>query len=215
MDKFFIKETKMFYEFISRFHLWSAIFALVFGLAVFFVRKGTRLHKQLGYAYFFNMLGLNISALFIYQLTGNFGPFHISALASLLTLIAGFVPAYLRLPRKGWLDLHYEFMNWSYVGLVAAGVSEVVTRIPSSPFWPAVTPSAFPSKPIGMTCANALASCDITLNFSLTKSCAVVGAALLPSDFALITVCPFQPENVMSPTAPPTLPNIFFVNFPI
>ena len=67
----------MFYEFISRFHLWSAIFALVFGLAVFFVRKGTRLHKQLGYAYFFNMLGLNISALFIYQLTGNFGPFHI------------------------------------------------------------------------------------------------------------------------------------------
>ncbi len=128
----------MFYEFISRFHLWSAIFALVFGLSVFFVRKGTRLHKQLGYAYFFNMLSLNISALFIYELTGNFGPFHISALASLLTLIAGFVPAYLRLPRKGWLDLHYEFMNWSYVGLVAAGVSEAATRIPSSPFWPAV-----------------------------------------------------------------------------
>ena len=93
----------MFYEFISRFHLWSAVSALVFGLFVFFVRKGTRLHKQLGYAYFFNMLGLNISALFIYQLTGNFGPFHISALASLLTLIAGFIPAYLRLPRKGWL----------------------------------------------------------------------------------------------------------------
>lgn len=128
----------MFYEFISKFHLWSAVSALVFGLVVFLVRKGTRLHKQLGYAYFFNMLGLNISALFIYQLTGNFGPFHISALASLLTLIAGFVPVYLSLPRKGWLDLHYEFMNWSYVGLVAAGVSEAATRIPSSPFWPAV-----------------------------------------------------------------------------
>ncbi len=128
----------MFYEFISRLHLWSAVFALVFGLSVFLVRKGTRLHKQLGYAYFFNMLSLNISALLIYELTGSFGPFHISALASLLTLIAGFFSAYLRLPRKGWLDLHYEFMNWSYVGLIAAGVSEFTTRIPSSPFWPAV-----------------------------------------------------------------------------
>ncbi len=152
----------MFYEFISRFHLWSAIFALVFGLSVFFVRKGTRLHKQLGYAYFFNMLGLNISALFIYQLTGNFGPFHISALASLLTLIAGFVPAYLRQPRKGWLDLHYEFMNWSYVGLVAAGISEAVTRIPSSPFWPAVVGGSIVVFFIGGVLINSLRPKSVT-----------------------------------------------------
>jgi uncharacterized membrane protein len=105
---------------------------------VFIARKGTRLHKQFGYAYFFNMLALNISALCIYQLTGNFGPFHGAALASLLTLIAGFIPAYLRLPHGRLLELHYEFMNWSYVGLVAAGVSEGTTRIPSAPFWPAV-----------------------------------------------------------------------------
>jgi len=60
------------------------------------------------------------------------------ALGSLITLIAGFDPAYLHFSRKGWLELHYEFMNWSYVGLVAAAVSEVSTRIPSSPFWGAV-----------------------------------------------------------------------------
>lgn len=29
-------------------------------------------------------------------------------------------------------------MNWSYVGLVAAGVSEAATRLPSAPFCPAV-----------------------------------------------------------------------------
>jgi hypothetical protein len=92
----------------------------------------------LGYAYFFNMLGLNLSALLIYRLTGHFGPFHSAALASLLTLIVGFIPAYLRLPRGRWLDLHYEFMNWSYLGLIAAGVSEATTRLPSSPFWLAV-----------------------------------------------------------------------------
>ena len=128
----------MTYQFLSGFHIGTAISALVFGLCVFLTRKGTRLHKQFGYAYFFNMLGLNVSALFIYRLTGNFGPFHGAALASLLTLIAGFIPAYLRLPQGRWLELHYEFMNWSYVGLVAAGVSEATTRLPSAPFWPAV-----------------------------------------------------------------------------
>lgn len=128
----------MTYQFLSAFHIGTAISALVLGLCVFFTRKGTRLHKQFGYAYFFNMLGLNISALFIYRLTGHFGPFHGAALASLLTLIAGFIPAYLRLPHGRWLELHYEFMNWSYVGLFAAGVSEALTRIPSAPFWPAI-----------------------------------------------------------------------------
>ena len=133
----------MVYQIVSAFHIGTAVSALILGLCVVLVRKGTRLHKQLGYAYFFNMLGLNISALFIYQLTGQFGPFHASALASLLTLIAGFIPAYLHLPHGRWLALHYEFMNWSYVGLIAAGVSEAATRLPSSPFWPAVAASTF------------------------------------------------------------------------
>ena len=133
----------MIYQFISGFHIGTAVSALILGLCVLIARKGSRLHKQLGYAYFFNMLGLNISALFIYQLTGHFGPFHGAALASLLTLIAGFIPAYLHLPRGRWLDFHYEFMNWSYVGLIAAGVSEAATRLPSAPFWPAVMASMF------------------------------------------------------------------------
>ena len=126
------------YPFLSGLHIGTAVSALLFGLCVFLTRKGTRLHKQWGYAYFFNMLGLNISALFIYRLTGEFGPFHWSALASLLTLMAGFTAAYLRLPQGRWLELHYAFMNWSYVGLVAAGVSEATTRLPAAPFWPAV-----------------------------------------------------------------------------
>jgi len=136
-------ENNMAYQIVSGLHIGTAVSALVFGLCVLLVRKGTRLHKQLGYAYFFNMLGLNLSALSIYQLTGHFGPFHGAAAASLLTLIAGFIPAYLHLPRGHWLDFHYEFMNWSYVGLIAAGVSEAATRLPSAPFWPAVAASMF------------------------------------------------------------------------
>lgn len=125
-------------NFAATFHIISSISALVFGLWVVLTRKGTKLHKIVGYAYFFNMLGLNISAMFIYRLTGEFTPFHGAAIASFLTLMAGFIPAYLRYPRRGWFELHYEFMNWSYVGLVAAAVSEVLTRLPSSPFWGAV-----------------------------------------------------------------------------
>lgn len=128
----------MIYQVASGLHIGTAISALIIGLCVMFARKGTRLHKQLGYAYFCNMLGLNLSAFFIYRLTGHFGPFHGAALASFITLLAGFIPAYLRLPSGRWLELHYEFMNWSYVGLVAAGISEALTRLPSSPFWLAV-----------------------------------------------------------------------------
>ncbi|GJQ34118.1 MAG: hypothetical protein JETCAE01_01280 [Anaerolineaceae bacterium] len=60
-----------------------------------------------------------------------------------MTLLAGIIPAFLRYPRKGWLGMHYEFMNWSYVGLVAVVVSEVLTRLPSSPFWGAVLAGSF------------------------------------------------------------------------
>lgn len=128
----------MTHPFLSGFHIATAFSALIFGLCVFMIRKGTRLHKQFGYAYFFNMLGLNLSALFIYRLTGQLGLFHAAALASLATVLAGFVVAYLRLPNGRWLEMHYDFMNWSYAGLVAAAVAEATTRIPAAPFWPAV-----------------------------------------------------------------------------
>jgi uncharacterized membrane protein len=103
----------MSYQFASGFHIGTAVSALVFGLCVILIRKGTRTHRQLGYAYFFNMLGLNISALFIYQLSGHFGPFHGAALASLLTLIAGFSQH--TAPRGRWLELHLNSW-WSMLG---------------------------------------------------------------------------------------------------
>ena len=90
---------------------------------------------------------LNVTALGIFRLTGTVGPFHVAALLSLLTVFAGIVPARRRLPRGAWLDRHYEFMTWSYVGLAAAAVAEVATRAsvvrtaaggPGPAFWLAV-----------------------------------------------------------------------------
>jgi uncharacterized membrane protein len=130
------------YEFVSALHISSAVVALLCGSAVVALQKGTLRHRRIGYCYVAAMILLNASALSIYRLTGSFGPFHYGALFSLLTVVAGFVPAYLRRPGGWWLELHYRFMSWSFVGLLAAGASEAAARLPAMPFWPAVVASS-------------------------------------------------------------------------
>jgi len=75
------------------------------------------------------MVVMNITALFLYRLTGAVNFFHIAAVASLPTLIFGLRAVILRRPVGGWIDTHYRLMAWSYVGLVAAVVAEPSTRL--------------------------------------------------------------------------------------
>ena len=116
---------------IGQFHLATAIVALVAGAWVLPRRKGTRAHRRAGWVYVGSMLALNVSALLIYRLTGRFGPFHIAALVSLGGLIGGIVPMLQRPRRANWLEKHYFFMSYSYLGLVAAAVAETSTRVPA------------------------------------------------------------------------------------
>lgn len=117
---------------------------MLLGSGIFIARRGTPLHRKLGYAYITSMLTLNVSALLLYSRTGDFGPFHVAALISLATLVAGAVPAIARRPRGAWLALHWEFMSWSFVGLLAGAVAETAFRIPGLAYWPAiVTTSLF------------------------------------------------------------------------
>ena len=76
---------------IGRTHLYSALFALLAGPALFLLRKGTQIHRLIGYGYALALLTLNLTALLIYDLTGGPNLFHGAAVASLATLI----PAYL------------------------------------------------------------------------------------------------------------------------
>ena len=121
-------------------HTVAALAGLAVGAAVLFTRKGTRRHRQLGWAYVVSMLLLNVTALLIYRLFGRLGPFHVGAVFSLLTVVAGTVAAIgarraraRRTPveRARALERHYQFMTWSYVGLAAAAVSEIATRLPA------------------------------------------------------------------------------------
>src|SRR3954463_39504 len=121
-------------------HLSTAIAALLSGAIVLLLRKGTRRHRQAGWTYVASMILLNATALMIYRLFGGFGPFHAAALISLASLSAGTVAAVgaRRARRRGdaarratLLQRHYSFMTWSYVGLLAAAVSEITTRMPA------------------------------------------------------------------------------------
>ncbi|HYR10991.1 MAG TPA: DUF2306 domain-containing protein [Longimicrobium sp.] len=135
---------------LGLFHTGCALVALVSGAAVLLRRKGTRSHRRIGWIYVGSMLALNVTALMIYRLFGGFGPFHAAAIASLVTVVGGIVPAYRRKPAN-WVEHHYAWMTGSYVGLCAAAVAEVATRVPGFGFWWAVMGGTLAVVGIGAT----------------------------------------------------------------
>ena len=116
-------------------HLISSIAALAMGTLILIITKGTRLHKKMGYGYVISMVVLNITAFTIYRLFGQFGPFHIAAIASSATLIAGIIPPLFFRHKKSWITFHFTFMYYSVIGLYAAFVSEIIVRLPDVRFW--------------------------------------------------------------------------------
>jgi uncharacterized membrane protein len=111
-------------------HAGLGLVALALGLVVLLRPKGEVLHRVCGTAYAGTMLLLNGSALVIYDFNGRFNVFHALAIVNLATLAAGWVAALRRAPARVWYRRHAMFMAWSYVGLVAAFVSEIAVRLP-------------------------------------------------------------------------------------
>lgn len=103
--------------------------SLVLGAIVFFNPKGTRNHRRVGKLYCVSMLGLNITALGIYHLTGHFNLFHLTAIFSLALVLIGWTQVLLRHRLRRWLYRHYVYMCWSYVALVAAAFNEGFVRV--------------------------------------------------------------------------------------
>ena len=71
----------------------------------------------------------------LYNLFGKWGIFHYFAIISSFTLILGMIPILVRNQIKNWAYLHFSFIYWSVIGLYAAFVSEMLTRIPEVPFY--------------------------------------------------------------------------------
>lgn len=110
-------------------HTIFSVLALFFGTWVLFAKKGDKRHKQMGYAYTLSMGMVLVTSFFMYNLFGGFGIFHVFAIVSSVTLIAGMVPILLKKP-KHYISLHFNFMYWSVIGLYGAFLAEVLTRIP-------------------------------------------------------------------------------------
>lgn len=123
-----------FHDELGLVHLISALLSVLLGTVILAARKGTLLHKTVGYAYVLSMLTVNITAFFMYHLFGGFGIFHVAALVSLITLLCGIIPAIRKSP-KNWRVYHFIWMYWSVLGLYAAFASELLTRIPKTPFF--------------------------------------------------------------------------------
>lgn len=120
-------------------HLISAIIALITSVIVISSTKGTGFHKKIGLIYVLSMLILNVTALFIYELSGGFNAFHFFALLSLFSIFGGMYFPLFKRNSKDWVINHLEVMSWSVLGLYAAFSAEISVRFfPSQYFWSVV-----------------------------------------------------------------------------
>ena len=109
-------------------HAVLAVAGIVVGLLQLLRSKGGPAHRARGYAFVYAMLVADGAAMLVFQFTGRFNILHIGALVNLLCIILAVVPV-LRSPRpSNWKYQHYYFISWSYVGLLAAAVTELVVR---------------------------------------------------------------------------------------
>lgn len=114
-------------------HIVAAGLALLAGLAIFARPKGTGLHRRLGRAYAALMLFVNVSALATFEQSGGVGPFHYLAVLSLATVCAGLGFLFFSGSAGVGRAVHGYLMAWSWVGLLAAGASQLATMA-----WPGV-----------------------------------------------------------------------------
>ncbi len=120
-------------------HLISGTIALVLGGLVIILKKGTQIHKQIGYCYVASMVVLILTSFGIYHLFGKFGPFHYLSFVSTFTLVAGMLPMFKTIKTGKDYETHFKRMYWSVAGLYAAFAAESFVRIPKfGTFWTAV-----------------------------------------------------------------------------
>lgn len=110
----------MIHSTIGLVHTIFACISLLTGTYILITIKGTRLHVKIGYVYVFAMLAMNLT---------GFGIFHVMIFVSLWALLGGMYPVLFRSRVKNWYLQHIDLMSWSIVGLYAAFVAEIVTRL--------------------------------------------------------------------------------------
>ena len=109
-------------------HMVLAMLCIVVGTIQLARPKHGPVHRARGYAFVYAMVVVDGTAMLLYRFTGSFNAFHVGAIVNLAAIIAAMVPM-LMSPRPAyWKQLHYRFMSWGFVGLIAAAVTELIVR---------------------------------------------------------------------------------------
>ena len=109
-------------------HAALALAGIAVGAVQLLRPKGGALHRARGYFFVYAMLAVDAAALLLYRFTGSFNMFHVGALVNLACIVAGIIPMLQTQRPANWKLRHYYFMSWSYVGLMSAGMTELVVR---------------------------------------------------------------------------------------
>lgn len=106
-------------SFAVQLHVYAALFAFFLGLFVFWRKKGTSMHKNLGKVWVVLMFVTAFSSLFINQirLVGPFSPIHLISVATIILLYVG-----IRQAQRRDIEKHRSTMKGTFIGgLVIAG----------------------------------------------------------------------------------------------
>ena len=106
-------------------HFMAAAIALLLGAVQLLRPKGSTVHRRLGYAYIVVLLACDFGALSVYQFNGRFNALHVGAILSALCVVAGVVPFYVSPRPQRWRVHHAMWICWSYIGIWAAGLTEL------------------------------------------------------------------------------------------
>ena len=118
-------------------HVVAASLALALGLVVMARRKGDAGHVRLGRLYVAAVLAVDVPVLFVYDITGGPGPFHVLAVVSLVTTALGWLRIRRRARSRPVVVAHATFMAWSWIGLVTAGLAQLANHAwPDHSPWP-------------------------------------------------------------------------------
>jgi uncharacterized membrane protein len=102
---------------IVQWHVAGALAALGLGTAVLFMRKGTRIHRRIGWLWVGAMFAVAITSFWITGIRpGQFSPIHLLSILTLVTL-----PFAIWARRVGRIGSHRAAMISLYVSLIAAG----------------------------------------------------------------------------------------------
>jgi uncharacterized membrane protein len=111
-------------------HLVAACLAMPLGAYQLFAQQGTPGHALAGRLYVPAMLVCNLGALASFRPGTPFLPFHILAFVSLYSLASGMLALrrWLRARKPADLKTHKIQMAFSWLGLMMAGISQVLTN---------------------------------------------------------------------------------------